>query len=160
MPHLSPRAILLPLLALAACGAPAGYPSLAPRPIERLSTAEPAPAPAVPAPAVPLPPALAQAVEQALRGHAAFEAARAAQAPRIARGRGAAVGSEPWIAAQQALSVLEAARGPVTTALAALDAARTAGGGAAVEAACAEVEALAAAERAAVSAAGAGLAQP
>lgn len=113
---------MLPVLplALAACVSEGPYPSLAPRPGEGdISLAEPE----RPDIAVASDPALRQRVA-ALRAHAdegqrAFDAVYATAASAI--GRAGPGGSESWIEAQQALSRLEAARGPTPAALVALD---------------------------------------
>ncbi len=132
--------LLLPMAApalLTACASQGDFPSLAPRAVERELSGAPAPhclpagtaagpasAPA-PAPA-PLPsdPAVggrtAALLEQARRGQRAFSELLP-QARASARRAGAA-GSEPWIAAQQLISRLEAARAPTVDALAELDA--------------------------------------
>ena len=114
---------LLPLIAaaaLAGCVAEDGFPSLAPRPGERdLSTEEPF------HPRVPIPD------DAALRARIAELRARAAAGDNgfdavlpAARAAVAAAGpreSDSWVAAQQALSRLEAARAPTAAALGALD---------------------------------------
>jgi hypothetical protein len=116
-----PAALALPALGfIAGCAAPGDFPSLAPRPVERELTAE---RPAAAAPEVPADPALggrvAELVRQAHAGEAAFETALAG-ARGAAAGAGAA-GSDSWIAAQAAVSRVEAARAEVVTALAELD---------------------------------------
>ncbi|TVV74063.1 hypothetical protein [Sphingomonas solaris] len=102
----------LALLSLSACaGSVTAYPSLAPRPIEQ--GAGEAAMPAVAAPVVLDPAVTARAaalVAQAQRGEAAVETAARGTCPTISRGLRAASGSEAWVAAQQALSVVEAAR--------------------------------------------------
>ena len=116
--------VLLPLalmLAIAACAAPSGYPSLAPRAAEGID-------PRVPIAATPsmgtvdprTAAALAEAVAAARGGTASFD--RLAQ---VAETRAAAAGprqSESWIVAQQALSALGAQHGVTTTAAANIDA--------------------------------------
>ena len=151
---------LLALSTLAGCaGTTQGYPSLAPRPIERevmrADAVPPAPPPAVEAP--PLPPSadIAAIVARAEAADAAFRAALAEARARIEAGRGATEGSETWIVAQQAYSGLEATTAPLADALAELDhrrqAAATAGAGdeeAALAEASLRVQALFEAERA------------
>ena len=111
------------LLSLIACeSGPAGdFPSLARRPIE---DAKPEPV-ATPQPQAPADAALAKriaaVVADARKGNAAFTAAVAGGGGRISAGAGAAGGSEPWIAAQQALSDIEASRAPSVGALAAIE---------------------------------------
>ena len=63
---------------------------------------------------------LAELIAQAHAGDAAFEPA-VDQAERLAATAGPA-GSESWVAAQQALSTAQAARGPTGTALGDIDA--------------------------------------
>lgn len=113
--------------ALAGCAGQAGsYPSLAPRPIEQVSLAEPtrpdAPAPvADPAAAERYAPLIARARAADTDFRRVLEEERAA----LGRGRGAAQGSDAWLAAQVSLSRIETARGPVAKALADLDTARS-----------------------------------
>lgn len=111
-------------LFLSGCAGGAGqgsYPSLARRAIERAPAATPAPPP----PPVAADPALdadvARYLAQAEMGAAAFDRAypaaqRSAHAANIA-----AVSSEPWVAAQLAISGLESARNDSVSALASLD---------------------------------------
>jgi hypothetical protein len=122
----APSAILL-VMALAGCAGQSGtYPSLAPRPIEQVSLAEPSrPAP----PAAVADPAAVQRyaplVERARKADADFRRVLEEERPALARGRGAAEGSDAWLAAQVSLSRIETARGPVAKALADLDGARS-----------------------------------
>ena len=106
---------------LGACSAPSGpYPSLAPRAAEAID-------PRVPIPSeVPIGPAdanlsahLAALIDQAQAGDSQFEAA-AANAERLAQSAGSPQ-TESWVAAQQALSAAQAARGPTTRALGDID---------------------------------------
>ncbi len=128
IPGLSAVAALPLLLAMAGCTGPrSGYPSLAPRPVEKMSLAEPtrpAPPPAVESAtaAARYAPVIAQAREDDVAFRHALDEERAA----LTRGRSAATGSEAWTAAQQALSRVETMRGPVVRALSELDAARDA----------------------------------
>lgn len=110
------------------------YPSLAPRPIERVSIEEPVVAQDQAPPPVADPARDAGVAAQL----AAAEAAQAQFSNELVAARravGAAVGkpleSEPWVAAQQALSRLDQRRGAVTSALANLDEMMVASGGAA-----------------------------
>ena len=121
----SPRlSVPLPLLAVLLLGGCAGsvssFPSLAPRPIEKGQPLADSATPAAPA-AVALAPALlaraADLVKQGEAGDAAFATAARGTCGAIDRGRGAATGSEAWVAAQQALSALEAERRATTMAL-------------------------------------------
>jgi len=143
---------LSPLLALlAGCAATQGpFPSLAPRAVERELSQEAVP---TPVPTVPEDPALrsriAQLIGLAREGQSAFEAALGSARAAVA-GAGAA-GSEGWTMAQVEISRLGAARAPTVNALAELDAlaiarARkptSASDTAAVEAAVAQVQAMA-----------------
>lgn len=107
-------------------GASSGYPSLAPRPIERLSFSEPnrpAPPPAVADPATVA--RLAPLIDRARVADADFRKVLAEERGALARGRSAAPGSEAWTAAQLSLSRVETARGPVAKALSDLDAGRS-----------------------------------
>lgn len=156
-------ATLLALSVLPGCAdTRSGYPSLAPRPVERaVLRVEPAPATApVETPSISATADLARIVADAHAADAAFRAALDAARPQIEAGRAAAEGSEPWVAAQQAYSRAEAERTPVGQALAELDRRRQAAigaGNAAEEAAVAEatlqVQALDEAERALLDAA-------
>lgn len=118
---------LFALAATAACGDLSGYPSLRPRAFE---AAGPAGAPVPPPP--PAPPARAAVVAQAdalaaraTAGQRAF--ARELPATRTALARAGEPDSESWIAAQQALSVLDASRVDTVTAMAELDALNVSG---------------------------------
>jgi hypothetical protein len=94
---------------LAGCVTEGPFPSLAPRPDERLAIEEPVRE----APAVADDPALqtriAALLGEARQGDRAFDADYGAAAR--AAGRAAPTGSDAWMAAQQALSRVEAARG-------------------------------------------------
>ena len=106
---------------VAACAAPQGYPSLAPRATEGIDPrlpidASPSPGTVDPRTAA----ALADAVAAARGGTAEFD-----QLARSAEALAASAGprqSESWIAAQQALSALGAQHGVTTTAAANIDA--------------------------------------
>lgn len=122
-----PISFLPPLaaLALAACtsGASGDYPSLAKRPIEeRFAVVESVPL----APPGPLPADLAGRLGRwradADAAAAAFTAMRSETEAAVAAARGAAPASETWVAAQQALSRLTVARGPLVVALGDIDA--------------------------------------
>ncbi len=116
--------LLLPLaiaLVPAACAAPRddGYPSLLPRPIEKRGFADPTPAPP---PVAQNDPALEVEIDRqrgALARAGMSFTAKADEAERLAaRARGAAAGSEPWIAAQVALAELDTLRSGSAGALA------------------------------------------
>ena len=148
---MSKRAALL-ALPLAACATPpSGGPSLAPRAAEAIDPRVPIPANAVIGPADPaLAARIAALLGEVRAGDAAFQE-QAGEAERLAAAAGPAQ-SESWILAQQAVSALVAARGPVARALADLDglaAARIAASGgiapgdlAAIQAATAEAGAI------------------
>lgn len=125
---LSAVAALLLLVAMTGCTGPSsGYPSLAPRPIEEMSLAEPtraAPPPAVASEAAAA--RYAPLIAQARDADAAFRRTLEDEGGALARGRAAAIGSEAWTAAQQSLSRVETARGPVVRIVSELDAARDA----------------------------------
>ncbi len=106
---------------LAACSAPSGpYPSLAPRAAEAIDPRVPIPSEVLVGPAdANLTAHLAALVDQAQAGDAAFSDA-AATAERLAAAAGSSQ-SESWVAAQQALSAAQAARGPTTRALGDID---------------------------------------
>jgi hypothetical protein len=115
-------------LALTGCSdTSGGYPSLQPRPVEQLSFAEPV-RPAPP-PAVADPAAIARyapMIEKARTADDAFRRVLKEESGVLAKGRGAATGSDAWGIAQQSLSRVETARGPVQRILSDLDAARNA----------------------------------
>ncbi|MDX3900913.1 MAG: hypothetical protein QHC40_10450 [Sphingobium sp.] len=118
----------IPTIALLLTGcasAPGGYPSLARRAIETAPMADAAPSTSTPAPAPAPDPALEREIAalkaQADKGAAAFESAYAT-AERLTRAAAdAAVSSDPWVAAQQAISNVESARNDSVSALASLD---------------------------------------
>ena len=112
---------LLLTAALTGCAAPAlQAPSLAPRAAEAIDPRVPVPEPELSTVVDPtLAGRLSALIAQAEAGDAAFRAA--APAARQAAAAAGARQSESWIAAQQALSALVAARGPVTRALGDVD---------------------------------------
>ncbi len=121
--------LLLPVtaasLALSACAAAQSptAPSLAKRAVEgRLNVAPP---PVVVPPPGPLPADLAGRLARweadGAAGPQAFAAERDSTAQLVSAAAGAAVASERWVVAQQAISRLTAARAPLTAALADLE---------------------------------------
>jgi len=123
-PSLRPCLLLLclPALALlAGCAGNAGpFPSLLPRPIEK-QLGEPGVPPVV-APVPDDPEVAARASEFVAAAQAAHREFRAAlPAAEEAVRRAGASGSESWLAAQQAISRVEAAEAPTLRALADLD---------------------------------------
>jgi len=113
------RLILLPALLLSSCLSQGPFPSLAPREGEQLAIEEPVrTAPEIPSDSG-LRLRLLELRQQAARGEQAFDAA---YGPAEAAVRAAGPqGSETWVAAEQAISRLEAARAETTGALAQLD---------------------------------------
>ncbi len=96
---------------LSACAAPAGdYPSLLPRPIEKISLAEPSRPVPVATPDAALDgriATLSAAVASAAQG---FDTAVARARPAVRAAAGTAEGSERWLGAQVALAELDVAR--------------------------------------------------
>lgn len=130
MPGMTSRSILSTLALLLSGCAPlptdtgGAYPSLARRPVERSTSDAPAAAPA-PQPVQAADPALearvAQLSSQASAGAAAFEKDYPAAARAARAASSTSVSSEPWVAAQTAISSLETARNDSVSALASLD---------------------------------------
>jgi hypothetical protein len=114
------------LAAVSGCASSDDYPSLARRPIERLSgTAEPVAPASEPAPTPVAPEVagrLAALVAKAQTADAKFTARESEARRRVAAARAAAVGSEAWSVAMVALAALESARSDAMIALADLDA--------------------------------------
>lgn len=109
-------------LALAGCVSQGPFPSLAPRPEEGdISTAEPARPDPVSADDVALRARIGALVTQAREGMRAFEAAYMPAARATGDAGARSEGSEGWVAAQQAISRVEAARSLTTNARAELD---------------------------------------
>jgi hypothetical protein len=143
------------LLLLAGCTTTGeAYPSLAPRPVEGRSDAEPVASVEETPPAdAALAAQIARTVAEARKGEADFDAAYAPTQRSVNAARNAAVPSETWVAAQAQLSVLDAARAPTAQAMAQIDGLYTelidraakgeaVGGIAEVAAAQAEIEAI------------------
>jgi hypothetical protein len=153
----SPRriALLLPLVAAAACTGRADYPSLAPRPIETVRFAV-APSAEPPAPPAETSPDIAVQLAAAEAARDDF-AAQLALAERTVSAAGPA-GSESWIEAQNAVSRLDRAATPAAVALGVLDrlmidaAAAPQGAPPALAEAWEQVSAIVAGQRAAVEA--------
>jgi hypothetical protein len=120
---------LVPLalvLLLGACASAKDYPSLARRPVERMTGSSEVVAPeATPRPLAPLSPELttrlAQLVDQARGADQRFAARRDGATRLISAGSGAAPGSDGWSAASIALGELESARSDAMVALTELD---------------------------------------
>ena len=119
-----PFALLLLVLACGGCARDDGpYPSLAPRAIERLGFDEPdapPPAPVVADPALDIEVAAAGARIDKAAGD--FTRALGGVEAAARASRGAAAGSEAWIAAQTALAELDGLRAEVSEVLSDLDA--------------------------------------
>ncbi len=115
-------AILLLPCALAACGVPEGEtPSLAARPIEGIADAPMRAIAAVPSASdAALASRISDLVSRAEQGQSAF--AIALPRTRSAVSAAGSAESESWIDAQTALSALDSARSPTTSALGELDA--------------------------------------
>jgi hypothetical protein len=121
--HLLLAPITALLLSACASGVGTDYPALGKRPIEeRFAVIETVPLP----PPGPLPSDLAGRLarwrDDAAAADAAFAALRPEVEAAVAAERSAAPASEAWIVAQQALSRLSVARGPLTVALGDIDA--------------------------------------
>ncbi|MGK2909070.1 MAG: hypothetical protein ACSLE1_04625 [Sphingobium sp.] len=120
-PLLSSLALLLTGCA-ASVAEHSAYPSLARRPVETRDYETPVVAPAAPTSATAVPDAdLARYAAQAVSGAGAFDREYPAAERQARAAAGAAVSSDPWIAAQTAISGLEASRNDSVSALAALD---------------------------------------
>jgi hypothetical protein len=115
------RAALFSVLLSACTAVPSGHePSLAPRAAEAIDPRVPIPSEVIAGPADPaLAARIAELLAEVRNGDAAFQAA-SGDADRLAASAGPAQ-SESWIAAQQALSALVAARAPVAKAISDLD---------------------------------------
>ena len=122
-----PTLFVLTALALSLAGcvsaASGDFPSLAKRPVEdRFAVVQSAPPPAP----GPVPADIAGKLDRwradAAAARAAFDAARGETEAAVAAASGAGVASETWVTAQQALSRLGVTRGPLSDAIADLDA--------------------------------------
>ena len=148
--------LLPPSCLLAGCAGNVGaYPSLAPRAIEHAMQTPKGPAATAVVSAPALPEQIAAILAAAREADATFQAKLAEQRPAIEAGRMAAAGSESWVVAQEAYSVVDSTRGGTGSALADLDrlhleavASGDSGRQANVESAIGEVQAIDQAERA------------
>ncbi len=127
MPRFRSALILaLTALSLGACAKDAAsYPSLARRPIERVSGTAPVAVPSQEAQAPADPAAqgkLDSLLAQARKADRAFQAQEARTRTLVGAASGAAVASEAWAVATVALSQLESARSDAVVAMAELDA--------------------------------------
>jgi len=118
-----PHILLFATVALTGCAANDGdFPSLAPRPVEQRSDAEPNVTPAAPAPAdAAMSADLRRMLTDARKGDADFSATLPAAERAVAAARGTSPSSEAWIAAQVQLSALDSTRAPTASAMAAID---------------------------------------
>ena len=114
-----PIALLLLPAVLAGCTADlAGYPSLAPRPVEKTGFDEPVTAPPAPvAVDAALDTRLADIERQRVAAAARFDAAAGRAEALADAARGSRAGSEAWLDAQTALAALDGARAEHRTAL-------------------------------------------
>jgi hypothetical protein len=107
------------------CAVPVDHPSLAPRAVERFTVTEPSPPPPS-QPAIPEDASLQERatalVAQARTADARFRERLADAKAMVANGSGAAIGTEAWVQAQQAVSRVDVLREPVARSLADLDA--------------------------------------
>lgn len=112
---------MLPILLSACTTTQSGHePSLAPRAAEAIDPRVPIPSEVIAGPAAPaLTARIAELLAQVHNGDAGFQAA-SGEAERLVASAGASQ-SESWIAAQQAVSALVAARAPVVKAISDLD---------------------------------------
>ncbi len=117
------RASILPaFLVVTACAAPQGdYPSLLPRPIEKISLAEPVRPMPVATPDAALDARIATLAAAVASANGKFEAAVARARPAIRTGAGKAEGSEAWLGGQVALAQLDVARTDIDSPLADLE---------------------------------------
>ena len=107
-------------LALAGCVASDGFPSLAPRPAERIVSVQEPVHPPVDVPSDPaLRARIAELEREAAEGDRAFDAAFGSTEAAVSAA--GAQASDSWVEAEQALSRLEGTRAPTTRALAELD---------------------------------------
>lgn len=112
------------LTLLAACSTTGDgpYPSLAPRPQEKLGFAEPEAPPPVAVTAEPaLDARIAAITADRARASAAFETSLTAARRAVAAARGAKTGSDAWLDAQTALGTLDSPRGRLVDAVNALE---------------------------------------
>jgi hypothetical protein len=115
--------LLAPIAAtLSACAAPSGqYPSLLPRPIERIGMAEPVRPVPVATPDASLDGRIATLGRAVTAAGQSFDTAVARARPLVRAAQGSAEGSERWLGAQVALAELDVARTAIDTPLADLE---------------------------------------
>lgn len=114
--------LILPAALLSACAAPAGdYPSLLPRPIEKISLAEPVRPIPVATPDAALDAKIATLSREAAAAKAAFDTAAGRVGKTVNAASGSAEGSERWLGAQVALAELDVARTAIDVPLAELE---------------------------------------
>ena len=111
------RLPIVAALLLSACSTAGSYPSLLPRPGEKLDFAEPTVAPAPPLKPDPaLDARIAQGRQQLAASATAFDAAMRDAERLVAEARGSAAGSDAWLNAQVALAELDAHRSDTSVA--------------------------------------------
>ena len=114
--------LVLPAALLSACAAPAGdYPSLLPRPIEKISLAEPVRPVPVATPDAALDAKIATLAREVTGAKSAFDAAAARVGKTVNAAAGTAEGSDRWLGAQVALAELDVARTAIDVPLAELE---------------------------------------
>ncbi|KQM93489.1 hypothetical protein ASE70_13825 [Sphingomonas sp. Leaf22] len=118
----APIPLVLFAALLSACAAPRGeYPSLLPRPIEKISLAEPSRPVPVATPDAGLDRRIATLTGSVDSATSAFDAAVSRARPLVRAAAGTAQGSERWLGAQVALAELDVARTAIDTPLADLE---------------------------------------
>lgn len=153
----SAATLFLIALMVSGCGARVSAPSLLPRPVER----QPIKAPDEPREAESsvdqsVAAQIATLLAEARTRDAAFQAQREKTSVLVRAAEKASAGSEAWIAAQQAVSALDAARGPLQSLVGQIDDLRQVpanaalGNRSAIDAAAAELDKMVQAETAAI----------
>lgn len=119
----APALLLITLLAACSTTEDDGYPSLAPREIEKIDINEPAADNALPSPGADstLSRKLAEIEGRARSGNARFEPLYGTAQRATNAARGSAPGSEAWVVAQQAISRAEVATADTAAAVADID---------------------------------------
>ena len=114
--------LVLSAALLSACAAPAGnYPSLLPRPIEKISLAEPVRPVPVATPDAALDARITSLARDATGAKVAFDTAAGRVGKTVNAAAGTSEGSERWLGAQLALAELDVARTAIDVPLAELE---------------------------------------